>query len=360
MKARERRYLTAVDLFAGCGGLSKGLRLARVNAIGAVEFDPLAAESYRRNHPSTLLLETDIRHVSGTFLLDALGLEKGELDILAGCPPCQGFSRMTKRNKANPRKDPRNSLIFEMLRLVRALKPKVILMENVPAFEKHWRFKKFVRELRRAKYECSFDVLNAARYGVPQRRRRLILVASRLGPVQLPEPTDDRVTVRDAIKTLPPPSKSTDSLHRSKANHSKEVRALIKSIPKNGGSRRDLGKDRQLDCHKRIKGFNDVYGRMRWDDISPTITGSSWNPSKGRFLHPERNRAISLREAAVIQSFPRDYWFPPLSKTSKQDVGLLVGNAVPPTFAKHQAEQIRAHLLSEAVRQKEPQAVKQR
>jgi len=344
MRTNSSYYRTAIDLFSGCGGLTLGLKQSRFNVVAAVEIDELACEAYRNNHPEVLLFKTDIRQLSGKLLLETIGLKPGELDILAGCPPCQGFSRMTRKNRSRASQDPRNGLVLDLLRLVRSLRPKVVLMENVPGLQSHWRFATLKRGLTRAGYVCSCGVLNAANFGVPQRRKRLILLASRLGPITLPSGKNTRTTVRNAIGAMPSPGKSTDPLHSFQIRHSPQILKIIKDIPKDGGSRLDLGIDRQLECHRKFKGFKDVYGRMRWNSVSPTITGSCFNPSKGRFLHPVQNRAISLREAAILQTFTRQYRFPDPNIVSRAQVALLIGNALPPQLARAQGFHIGKHL----------------
>ena len=160
----------------------------------------------------------------------------------------------------------------------------------------------------------------------------------------MPKPQNIRITVKDIIGLLPKPENSNDSLHKIFPKHSLRIMEMIKDIPHNGGSRKDLGMERQLKCHqKQNVGFNDVYGRLRWDDYSTTITGGCLNPSKGRFLHPEQDRCISAREASLLQSFPNDYQFPIDAPISK--IALMIGNALPPKFSYIQAENIRQHLM---------------
>jgi DNA (cytosine-5)-methyltransferase 1 len=229
-----------------------------------------------------------------------------------------------------------------MLRFTRAFRPKAVMMENVPGLAEHWSFKKLCRDLRRLGYQVEWDIKDARHYGVPQRRRRLILVAGRRFDIPLAKESEFINTVRKAIGDLKRPGSSRDGLQNLREYRSKKVMKLIKAIPKDGGSRTDLPKSRQLDCHKRTDGFNDIYGRMAWDEPAPTITGGCFNPSKGRFLHPVDDRAITLREAAILQSFPRRYRFP--VNSSKESIALMIGNALPPTFIKRHATQIAKSL----------------
>lgn len=340
----KSRKPAAIDLFSGCGGLTQGLRDAGFNVLAAVELDSLAAETYSLNHKNVVLYNKDIRFVTADDLLEACELKAGELDLLAGCPPCQGFSRLRNNNKRRRLDDPRNRLIDEVGRLVRELLPKVVMLENVPALAQYSRYLSFKRDLRRLGYEVSDQVLNVADFGVPQRRQRLVVLASRVGKLDHLAPVENRRTVRDAIGGLPEVGESNDPLHDISESRSARVKALIQAIPKNGGSRTALSPDFALKCHESSDGFYDVYGRMRWDDVSPTITGGCINPSKGRFLHPEADRAITLREAALLQTFPPKYVFP-LTR-GKYAVAEMIGNALPPDFSRAQASVIRHHLLT--------------
>ena len=333
----------AIDLFSGCGGLSLGLKKGGFEVRAAVEIDPLAAATYRRNHRTTILVQDDIRNISGLQLKQAASLDRGSLDLLAGCPPCQGFSRIRSRNRASV-DDPKNDLIFEFLRLTKELRPKMLLLENVPGICKDRRFARILEEIRRIGYWYDRAVADAAHYGVPQRRKRLILMASRLGPIKVPAGRGRRKTVRDYIENLNVPSKTNDALQRMHQKSTVRVKAMISRIPRNGGSRAALGPRSQLACHKRIAGFRDVYGRMRWDDVAPTLTGGCFNPSKGRFLHPVQNRAITLREAALLQTFPRSYHFP--TEAGLGAIARLIGDALPPVFAAAQGQHLRTHLVA--------------
>jgi DNA (cytosine-5)-methyltransferase 1 len=247
-------------------------------------------------------------------------------------------------NSTRPITDHRNDLIFEFVRFAIALLPKTILLENVPALESDERLTRVIAILKKAGYASDSRVLDAADFGVPQRRRRLLFLASRIGPVRFPAPTPRRATVRHAIAGLPCPGQSGDELHDSVAVHSSRVAELIKMVPRDGGSRADLGQDAQLACHQRLDGFHDIYGRMRWDDVAPTITTGCINPSKGRFLHPEQDRAISLREASLLQGFPKRYRLP--LERGRYPVAQMIGNAFPPEFVRRQAIQLRRLLLS--------------
>jgi DNA (cytosine-5)-methyltransferase 1 len=328
----------AVDLFSGCGGLTLGLKQAGFRVIGAVENDRLAVETYQKNHPEVAIWHCDIKQVTARMLLKSLSLKKGQLDLLAGCPPCQGFSSMRKLNGKRRIVDKQNDLVFEFLRLVQGLLPKTIMMENVPGLATNHRLRKLNSTLRALGYVVNSDVKDAREFGVPQRRRRFILLAGLQKEIHFAAPARSRPTVRSAFAKLSKRREAHDELHNLPESRSRRVKDLIRLIPKNGGSRTDLGDMWQLNCHKKCDGFRDVYGRMKWDDVSPTITGGCCNPSKGRFLHPSKNRTITLREASLLQSFPPDYFFS--IERGKFPAAQMIGNALPPEFIRRHAMQI--------------------
>lgn len=341
----SKTKLCAIDLFSGCGGLTLGLKQAGFEVLCAVELDATAARTFRANHPEVLLKEMDIRALPAASLKRELELTGGQLDLLAGCPPCQGFSALRTRNGANKNRDNRNRLLMEMLRFTRAFQPKAVMMENVPKLIGYRPFKLFCNKLKKLGYRLKFEVKDAACYGVPQRRRRLILLASRGFDIPFaPEARRSR-TVRDTIANLPERGHSRDRLHNMpEKRRAPRITALIRDIPKDGGSRSDLPRQRQLSCHQRSDGFKDVYGRMAWDDVAPTITSGCFNPSKGRFLHPTKNRPITMREAALLQGFPRRYIFDPC--LGKEAIALMIGNALPPEFIRRHASEIRRVLTT--------------
>ena len=325
----------AIDLFSGVGGLTCGLSQAGFNVLAGVEIDNPTATIYQKNHQKTKIYISDITKIDPAFVMQELKLKKTELTLLAGCPPCQGFSSLRTRNKSICAKDNRNDLIFEFIRWVEVFLPKHILIENVPPLAKDKRIQKILLQLKKRGYiinENTVRIENVADYGVPQRRRRMVLFCSRKKILSMPIKIKKN-TVRDAISHLPSPKHSNDILHSLPVKRTDRIVKLISKVPKNGGSRSDIPKNLWLECHKRYpQGFQDVYGRMHWDRVSPTITGGCVNPSKGRFLHPEQNRAITLREASILQGFPEDYRFP--ISTGKEKLAKMIGNAVPPRFAK--------------------------
>lgn len=334
--------LISIDLFSGVGGLTEGLHKAGFQTKFAFEIDEIASKAYKLNHRKTKVITDDIRNISTSVIKKELG-EK-TIHLLAGCPPCQGFSSIRRLNKPIPVEDERNGLISEFVRFVKDLKPYTFMMENVPGLALDNSFKEALKEFEMAGYfKPDWKVVNIKDYGVPQNRKRLVLVGSRLGPIKIAEPTKRKRTVRQVIGKLPTPEELKDPLHMIYPKHTDKIFRLIKDIPKNGGSRNDLGEHRQLKCHlKENVGFNDVYGRLKWDTFSTTITGGCLNPSKGRFLHPEQDRCISAREAAMLQSFPKTYKFPIDAPVSK--IALMIGNALPPLFSRIQAENIKHHI----------------
>jgi DNA (cytosine-5)-methyltransferase 1 len=334
----------ALDLFSGAGGMTLGLKQAGFAVVGAIEIDSLSVETYGANHPEVRVWESDIRKLRATTVMRALCLAPGELDLLAGCPPCQGFSTLTTMNGAYIVEDPRNDLVLAFVRFARALQPKAIMLENVPGLEQDARFRRLCRELEKLDYVINAEVLDAADYAVPQRRKRLIALAAHNEAPPLADPAEELRTVRDAIAKMAAAGASGDTLHDLPEKRSRRIRNLIRDIPADGGSRLDLPRRRQLACHKGFDGFKDIYGRMAWDAPAPTITGGCANPSKGRFLHPVADRNVSLREAALLQSFPPEYEFS--LRKGKFKAAELIGNALPPEFVRRHAASVHGFLDS--------------
>jgi DNA (cytosine-5)-methyltransferase 1 len=337
----NKMKLNSIDLFSGIGGLSLGLKQAGFDVLASIEIDEYAVKGYKLNHSETVVYDQDIRKFDTQNIKELLNNEP--LHLLAGCPPCQGFSSIRRLNKKRSVKDDRNNLVLEFLRFVEELKPLTVMMENVPGLKDYYLFKKVYRELKKMGYNPKYNVINVREYGIPQNRKRLVLVGSILGDINIAVGQNIKVTVRDIIGKLPSPDISDDPAHKVYPKHSPKIMEMIKNIPKNGGGRKDVP-EFTLACHKKPNvGFNDVYGRLRWDDYSTTITGGCLNPSKGRFLHPEENRCISAREAALLQSFPMDYKLP--VDIPKSKLALLIGNALPPKFSFAQANNIKTHII---------------
>jgi DNA (cytosine-5)-methyltransferase 1 len=222
------------------------------------------------------------------------------------------------------------------------MKPISVMLENVPGLAKSRRYAAFRKGLESLGYFVKWQVLNTVDFAVPQKRRRLVMLASRLSEPEFAPKVISRRTVRRFIGNLTSPARSRDPLHNYPICRSKKIEDLIRRIPRNGGSRMALGQKNQLPCHKRLDGFRDVYGRMAWDKPAPTITGGCINPSKGRFLHPRANRAITLREAALLQTFPKTYRFS--LDRGRYPAALLIGNALPPEFIRRHAVALKRAL----------------
>ncbi|TMC49652.1 MAG: DNA cytosine methyltransferase, partial [Chloroflexi bacterium] len=284
-------------------------------------------------------IERDVRDVTGAEL-SAL-YPKGHLRLLAGCAPCRPFSPW--RHGYDTEQHSEWKLLQEFTRLVNEIEPDLVTMENVPDLQSTAIFKRFVRALKRAGYDVDHRSVYCPRFGIPQHRRRLVLLASKVGPVKVPEgryDADNYRTVRDAIGNLPPVAAGEadprDRLHKARAVTPIMLKRLQASRP--GGTWRDWPKGLRAKCHVKKSGasFQDVYSRMMWDDPSPTITTLAHSFGSGRFGHPDQDRALTLREAAILQSFPRRYRF----VEPRQDVGItpiarLIGNAVPPRLGRY-------------------------
>ena len=340
-----RQWPTAIDLFCGCGGVTAGLKAARFKVIAAVDNDPIACRTYRANHPSVRLFEEDIVHVDPWRIRESL-LRHCTLDLLIVCAPCQPFSSQ-QRSAAE---DDRANLMLQAIRFANALQPRLILFENVPGLEGP-RFKELRDNLVAGLDELGYHFgitrrLDAADFGVPQRRVRCIMLASNSHTTpELPECSTSGVesTVRTAIGDLKSlrsgEADPSDGLHFARHHRSVALERL-KHIPRDGGSRDSLPHDLQLECHKGHKGHPDVYGRMSWDAVAPTLTTGCTDLTRGRFGHPRDDRAVTLREAARLQTFSDEYQFLGNSK----EIASQIGNAVPVKFIEHLAPTLRSLL----------------
>jgi DNA (cytosine-5)-methyltransferase 1 len=325
--------IEAVDLFCGAGGLSFGLRKAGIKILAGIDFDPACQYPFEENNSATFI-ESDVALVQGEKIRK-LFTGKADIRVLAGCAPCQPFSKY--RQGEDTSADKKWKLLYEFSRLVGETEPDVVTMENVPQLMGHKVFHDFVNGLINREYHVSYGVINCLNYGVPQSRKRLVLLASKHGDIDIIAPThspESFVTVKQAIGHLPAISAGErhkkDPLHMSTQLAAINLRRIRQS--KQGGTWRDWDEDLVLECHKKKSGksYPSVYGRMSWDSPAPTMTTLCYGIGNGRFGHPDQDRAISLREAAIFQTFPETYKFiSPDEQPCTKIIGRLIGNAVP-------------------------------
>ena len=330
---------TAIDLFCGSGAVTWGLKHAGFRVAAALDVDETACTTYRMNHPEVALFETDIKDADISKFRKVC---REEADVLAICAPCQPFS---SQNRNRTTTDDRAELVLSALPFIEALRPAIVFLENVPGFGKEKTLKKFSSALWDLGYNIGPLVkIDAADLGISQRRQRVMLIAAdehrcRLQEAyQIEEKT--RRSVAEAIQDLPKPAIGhnadlVDPLHYSRRHHAITLERL-RHIPKNGGSRDSLPELLTLKCHKGVGAgsFPDTYGRMKWDDVAPTLTTGCTDLTKGRFVHPEHDRSITLREAARLQSFPDEYLF----SGNDSQIAAQIGNAVPPLMMAAIAE----------------------
>lgn len=335
--------VVAVDLFCGASGLSLGLKEAGIAIAAGIDLDPVCAFPFEENVKAPFLL----RDVSTLTAENIEGLFAGApIRLLAGCAPCQPFSGYTSKRRSI---DTRWQLLLDFLRIVIEVRPEIVTLENVPRLTHLPLWERFVRDLEAAGYHVAWGVLNAADYGVPQNRKRVVLLASLYGPIDLPTPRGKHITVREAIARLRPVPAGVrtdpDPLHRSRVLTKINLERIKAS--RQAGTWREWPTDIRVDCHKSEKGrtYPSVYGRMSWDQPSPTITTQFYGFGNGRFGHPEQDRAITLREGALLQSFPIDFVFDlPGRQISFKSIGKMIGNAVPPKLAQAIGEAICIHV----------------
>ncbi len=339
--------ISCVDLFCGAGGLTHGFVLEGLHVVAGIDMDPACRFPYEANNKAKFI-ERDISTVTQSELLALFG--DADVTVLAGCAPCQPFSTYAQRYSLDG--DGKWGLLYEFARLAEGAQPDVITMENVPTVAKHAVFHDFVDTLEKLKYHVWYDVVDSSLYGVPQARRRMVLLASRHGKIEISPPTRKKPkTVREAIGRLRPleagEAAPRDKLHVSSTLTEKNLQRIRASKP--GGTWRDWPKHLVADCHRGESGrtYPSVYGRMEWNKPAPTMTTQCYGFGNGRFGHPEQDRAISLREAAILQSFPRDYAFvPDDGEVSFTALGRLIGNAVPVDLGRAIARSINSHLSS--------------
>mgnify|MGYP006280874571 CR=1 FL=1 len=336
---------TAVDLFCGAGGLTYGLEKAGIPVTVGIDADKTCYYPYTKNNEASFLNE-DIRELSAKRLEDLY--PSGSLKILAGCAPCQPFSSLGRGQTCNSEKW---GLLSRFGEYIKAFGPPLVTMENVPGLLDHSIFDDFISILENHNYHVFKKVIDARNYNVPQQRERLVLLGSKLGPISIidPQTPHEYKTVRGAIQKLPQieagGQDESDRLHKSAGLSKKNLKRIRASSP--GGTWKDWPEHLRLKCHRKDSGssYTSIYGRMEWDKSSPTITTQFYTYGTGRFGHPEQDRAISFREAALLQSFPHEYSFmPPRGDLSMKDLGRLIGNAVPVNLAYAIGISIKKHL----------------
>jgi DNA (cytosine-5)-methyltransferase 1 len=336
---------TVVDLFCGIGGLAHGFFKEGFHVEAGIDLDDTCRYAFQKNNRARFI-HRNVAQLTSSELAEIFGTSKRR--ILVGCAPCQPFSKYTTAQS----EDHKWHLLKSFLRLIVQVQPEVVSMENVPDLEKHIIFHDFVDALEEHGYDVTERVVDTWKYGVPQTRRRLVLLASRLGRVTLPSPTHSghkQKTVRSVIGDLERISaggvSDTDVLHRARALNDLNLRR-IRSTPE-GGDWRDWPASLRLRCHKRASGkrYEAIYGRMSWNRLAPTLTTHCCGIGNGRFGHPDQDRAISLREAALLQTFSKYYeLFDPTIKLSSKRLSKHIGNAVPVRLGRIIARAIRQHI----------------
>jgi DNA (cytosine-5)-methyltransferase 1 len=338
---------TVVDLFSGIGGLTHGLVKEGFKVDAGVDFDISCKYAFEKNNKTKFVYQDLTKQDSVEIIKN---LFTGNKKILVGCAPCQAFSSYNKNQKNDKWK-----LLYSYGKLIDDIKPEIISMENVPQLRSYQEgkvFNDFIEVLKKNDYHIFYTVVNSQYYGVPQSRKRLILLASKLGKIELIPPTHNEknfVTVRKVIGRLPMIedgiAHESDPIHRArKLSPINKVR--IQATPEGGGWR-DWDDELLLECHKKKSGksFASVYGRMKWDDVAPTLTTQCTGYGNGRFGHPEQDRAITLREAALLQTFPKNYkLFDPKTDISTPNIERHIGNAVPVRLGQVIAKSIKKHI----------------
>lgn len=340
--------IQAVDLFCGAGGLTCGLKKVGIKVQAGFDIDSACKYAYEFNNKAPFV-QKDITDLPSEAV--ASFFSSNAIRLVAGCAPCQTFS--TYNQKAS-RSDSRWWLLGEFTRIVKEIGPEFVTMENVPGLEGHSVFSRFIKTLKTFGYQVSSNIVECCNYGIPQSRQRLVVLASRLGEIRLLSPEEfgaGRVSVKEAIGKLPKIGAGavheSDPLHQTADLSPLNMKRMRASKP--GGTWRDWKPELIAECHKKKSGktYPSVYGRMEWEEPSPTITTQFFGFGNGRFGHPEQDRAISLREGAILQSFPGDYQFTaPGEPIFKTVIGRLIGNAVPVTLGEVIGKSFIEHLKS--------------
>lgn len=354
MRKNLNKNIAVVDLFCGIGGLSHGFLKEKFEIKAGIDLDETCSYAYEKNNKADFICKS-IKEISGKEINELFG--NSQTRILVGCAPCQPFSSYTFKNKEEKKEGGKWSLLDDFSRIIEQTLPDIVSMENVPNllhFKKAPIFNNFVEKLKKLGYKVSYKVVFCPDYGIPQIRKRLVLLASKLGEIELIPPTHSKnkyKTVRQTIGKLPSVEPGESHPH-DKLHYASDLSDLnkkrIKATPY-GGSWRDWPEELLLECHKKESGksYGSVYGRMVWEEPAPTMTTQCIGLGNGRFGHPEQDRAISVREAALFQTFPKTYKFiDPKTTFSPRMISRHIGNAVPVRLGQIIARSIKKHLSS--------------
>ncbi|MFT6794149.1 MAG: DNA (cytosine-5)-methyltransferase 1 [Rubritalea sp.] len=343
----KKSKIAVVDLFCGAGGLTHGLKLEGFNVRAGIDVDPQCRYAYEANNKSKYLLK-DVSKVKGLDLKEYFN--NADYTMLAGCAPCQPFSKYTQGKGLDS--DGKWFLLNQFSRLIDETKPDFVTMENVPQLARHAILTDFKANLESRGYQVTISVVRCVDYGIPQSRERLVLLASRFhsSPLKLVSASRyKKKTVKETIGHLPAISAggvdTEDKLHRSSSLSSLNQQRI--KLSKAGGSWKDWPESMRASCHTQKSGqtYVSVYGRMEWDAPAPTMTTQCFGFGNGRFGHPEQHRAISLREAALFQTFPRTYKFEPEGvNLGMKALGRMIGNAVPVKLGVIVARSFQKHI----------------
>lgn len=348
MNTDTSKTVKVIDLFCGVGGLTHGLKNTGLNVVAGIDLDESCKYPYEVNNKSTFYCQ-DISKLKGQDLNEVFG--ECSVKVLVGCAPCQPFSNYSLKSQDKDKW----RLLYEFSRLIKECNPDIISMENVPRlmkFSKESVFPDFLQSLKKMGYHVEYKIVNCADYGIPQIRKRLVLLASKKGEICLIPNTckeSNYKTVKSAIAKLEPlehgQASLKDPLHRAAKLNELNLKRVKQSKP--GGTWKDWDEELRLECHKKDSGksYVSVYGRMEWDKPSPTITTHCTGVGNGRFIHPSQNRGLSLREAAILQSFPKKYKF--LRKGEKlkvKNISTHIGNAVPVKLGEAIGKSILQHI----------------
>lgn len=347
-----RSQVVAVDIFCGAGGLTRGLLDSGIEVVAGYDIDDACQFPYEHNNSPAKFNKKSVTELTGRKLLKHF--PQGSFRVLVGCAPCQTFSKYTQG--LDNEHDPKWTLLTQFARLVRELRPDIVSMENVPELQRYPVFDEFLNTLADEGFHFTNDpekrVVYCPDYGIPQHRSRVVVVASRFGRIELIPPThtpDKYRKVSDVLRSLPPLESGDESpgdpMHRTSRLTPINLRRIRHSTP--GGTWRDWPRELVADCHKEKSGktYPSVYGRMEWDKPSPTITTQFYGFGNGRFGHPEQDRAISLREGAILQSFPENYKFvKPKGEYAFKTIGRMIGNAVPVRLGEVVGKTIQQHI----------------